>query len=280
MARDHHHVLSRGYLRFFSRGELIRVVDKVTEEGKERGIPVAFVERNFNTMWTAAGRLDDVEDEWGRIEDLALPAVREGLRSRDLGPVTDQLKALAAVHSARSFLVRDFFDKAFAARLADPTAGMDMELLRSTFIEQYGRQAEPGEIERIVADQTVERHKDKVLFVTEMTQVHNKILRKLWPLHLQPIHVIAPDRVPLVTGDAPVVRVSPGGVRVNVAFGDAQSIYMPLSPDMGVSFTTSPEGPVEASPYQARQLNNYVWRSARRYVACHPDADWQRALLL
>lgn len=280
MARDHHHVVTAGLLRHFAEGPRIRLVDKQTGSSKVIGVSDTFVMRGFNTMRTEAGFHDEVEDEWARLEGETLPPIRAAIAEHNLDAAADELKVLAAVHVARSHLTRAFFDRAFMKRRAAPTDGMDMGLLDTAFREQYGRPPAPGEMELVVADHIKVRHEDNIMFVEEMVDLHNKVLAKLWPLHLQPVWVFAPRRTQLVIGDVPVVRMTAGGFRVNAAIGDSEAIYMPLAPQAGVSFTTRPQPAAEVLPLGVQQLNSLVWRAAQRHVACHPATDWQRALLL
>jgi len=280
VARDHHHVVTAGLLRHFADGQRIRLVDKHTATSKIVGVRNTFVMSGFNTMRTDTGPYDDVEDEWARLENATLPPIRAAIDRHDLAAASDELKVLAAVHVARSYLTRAVFDQAFTERQADPTGGMDMGLLQSAFREEYGRAPERGEIEAVVADHIDLRHRDNSMFVHELVNLHNKVLAKLWPLHIQPVWLNAPRRTGLVIGDVPVVRITAGGLRVTAALGDAEAIYMPLAPAAGVSFTTRPEPAAAATPLDVLTLNSYLWRSAQRYVACHPATDWRHALLL
>lgn len=53
---------------------------------------------------------------------------------------------------------------------------------------------------------------------------------------------------------------------------------MPLSPLVGVMFTTNVEKDEVLAPWMAQRMNWNVWRAAHIQVACHPSTDLHRAL--
>ncbi len=81
--RKRHHIVSRGYQRFFADGDRIRVTDKAVLAGRTRRLPEpigtrdAFVRKHFCGHLDATGQhVDVLEDEWTRLESMALPHVR------------------------------------------------------------------------------------------------------------------------------------------------------------------------------------------------------------
>ena len=98
------------------------------------------------------------------------------------------------------------------------------------------------------------------------------------------VHLLFPSspKVRLVVGDVPVVHfTSPGvqvGFRSGLALLEADHLYMPLGPWLGMMLTTQPEGDVPMNPLITMRMNNLQFRVARRFVICHPDNDPSRCL--
>jgi hypothetical protein len=97
VARRRHHVVSRGYQRFFADGERVLLIDKNTRTYKEVGTRDTFVEAHFNSWRTQAGWDDSLEDQWQRIEGLVLPDVRVLLAGAGGEQQRESAKILAAV---------------------------------------------------------------------------------------------------------------------------------------------------------------------------------------
>jgi hypothetical protein len=285
--RERHHVVSQGYLRFFADGKILTLCDKVPREGAPRvrrvGTRDVFVRSHFSSYTVNGQRFDQVEDEWQRLENEALPAVRNWIAGREGPTARNEAKVLAALHFARSYGFRFFFNQvaleyrptAMAELLEDPR-------LRQVWRYDRGRDPEPGEAEALIAEQFDQITGPGSPFVIErMANAYNFALEKLIPLHVQAVTPVSKG-VDFITGDSPFVYYDEVGDRVGarsrLALGDAKHAYMPLGPRLGVAFTTRPEGDGVAPVSLVQEINTLVWRAAFSQVACHPATDLGRAL--
>jgi len=287
--RKHHHVVSEGYLRFFAADKHVLLCDKVPKDGQPRmrlaGTKGVFVRRHFSSYTVDGQRFDQVEDEWQRLENEALPAVRHWIAGSE-GPATrNEVKVLAALHFARSYGFRSFFDQVARDYKATATADLLADpRLRLAWLRDKGRVPEPGEAEALISKQFDEMvGPGNPLIIQRMANGYNVALEKLIPLHVQAVRPVSKG-VDFITGDSPFVyydgRQERVGARGRLALGDAQHAYMPLGPRLAVTFTTSPEGDVVAPIWLVQELNILVWRAAFSQVACHPATDLSRALAM
>lgn len=280
--RKRHHIVSRGYLRFFAEGERILLCDKTTRAAKPVGTADAFVRSRFNGYLTDNGWLDEVEDEWSRRENVVLPQVRRLIAGGRIGREERvAVKVLAAIHFARSYGLRELFERTFwehAETALPQIAGKPNVVL--AFERQYGHQPEEGEIEAVLAQRWKDMYEDNRLFVDRMVHTHNKALDRFASFHLQLIRPIS-DRVEFITGDSPTVIFDDEG-RVGTKSGlglyAASHLYMPLARHLGVALTDQPGDHLVVSVSGVQQLNQYVWRAAHRQVAAHPKAVLGRCL--
>ena len=276
-----HHVVSRGYQRFFAEGELLRLITKEPVRSKVVGTRDAFVERGFNSIRTPNGVYEELEREWARLENESLPAIREAVEAGDVGAADVHIKVVAAVHIARSYRLRRLYDEAFEQYFHDPLSGMDVPRLQAAFEHDFGRAASYGDIEGVIRERFTELKDTNQVMVERMASMYNTILTDwLAPLHIQAVSIAAPTGMNLVTGDTPVITASEDRMRVNVAFGDAGLVYIPLSPVAGAALTTHLREPVTLYPLDVQLINWLVWRSAHSHLACHPATDWKRSLAL
>jgi hypothetical protein len=279
--RRRHHVVSRGYQRFFADGERILLCDKATRTARSVGTADAFVQGRFNSYLTGNVWLDELEDEWARIENAALPHVRRLICRSILGPDEEAaVKVLAAVHFVRSYSLRDVFDRIFAETAATAPSGIaSKKKIQRAYRRQHGRDAQPGEIEAHISERLEGLYDSNRLFVEQMVSSQSKALAIFEQLHLQLLRPVG-SRIQLITGDTPLVIFDDSRVGLNagVALGTALRRYMPLAPTLGVMFTTAREADQHISSLRAQELNWYVWRAAQKKVAGHPTADLSRSL--
>jgi hypothetical protein len=116
--------------------------------------------------------------------------------------------------------------------------------------------------------------------VNRMWHYYQLALEYLEGLHLQFV-TSEPRGVGFICGDSPFVVGRYGGLRLGVENGlalhDADIIYFPLSPQLGIMFTTDPQPPVEATELQTKWFNGMVYRSSKNIVFGHPAQDLRRA---
>ena len=286
MARKHHHVISKGYQRFFADGERIRLVDKVAGRDRVVSVTDAFARKHFNAVRTDAGRVDELEDEWQRVENASLPSVRALIAGDHSANHRHMAKVLAAVHLARSFAFELVWDRVWAATTKQRVDRVPAnESLLAAFLEDFGRDPEPGEIEGLMAGAAAEMRGTNALFVERMAAGHNRLLEWFAPMHVQLVTCVGRS-MPFITGDVPVANVEDPtegfrvGVAQGLAVGDSGHIYMPLGRRLGMFLTTRPEDDVATEPWKVQRLNRLVWRAAIRHVACHPEDDLRRAVAL
>jgi len=284
-----HHVVSEGYLRFFAAGKHVTLCDKVPREGTPRlrsaGTKDVFVRSHFSSYTINGRRVNDAEDEWRRLENEALPTVRHWIAGSEGPTARNQVKVLAALHFARSYGFRSFFDgialdyreTATTELLADPE-------LKKVWRHDFGRDPAPGEAEVLIGARFDDMLSPASPFIIErMLHAYNAALEKLIPLHVQTV-VPSTNAIDFITGDSPFVYLDAAqeriGARGGLALGDAEHAYMPLAPRLAVMFTTSEEEDKVALPMMVQQLNILVWRAAFSQVACHPSTDLGRSLAM
>lgn len=279
MSRKHHHVVSAGYQRFFAEGERIMLITKATRTALPVGVRDNFLRKHFNSTKTPDGqRSDTFEDEWGRLEDHVLPMVAT-VRDRPVDdPDTDMaVKSLMAIHFARSFAMREMHDRIAAQTLAEWIRKQPETELPRLFVETYHRPPAPGELEQLTRSTFDAMMDTNEMFIAAMGRANNYALDRFKRFKLQFVEVNH-ARLRLGIGDNPLV-VSTGSViqlgpLAGLALGDADFIYMPLSPVLGVSLASKAESFV-ADVNTIAMLNNLIWRNARAHVACHPHHDWR-----
>ncbi len=285
MARRRHHVVSRGYQRFFADGERVLLIDKNTRTYKEVGTRDTFVEAHFNSWRTQAGWDDSLEDQWQRIEGLVLPDVRVLLAGAGGEQQRGSAKILAAVHFARSYSFRQM--QALVGNVVVETEGKRLAaapLFVSLFTRDVGHAPGPGEAEAYVADRWTDLTKNG-RFLQERT-VHAYHFAKDYfePLHVQFLY--SHPSLGFVTGDTPLIAADSHlfrtSIRDHMALGDAERIWMPLTTTCSMSLWSSDQEAardVRLPPSEVQKLNWLVWRAAARFVICRPSQDPSRALL-
>jgi hypothetical protein len=284
MARHRHHVVSRGFQRFFAQGERLLLIDKRTRTYKEVGTRGTFVESHFNSWKAETGWDDTLEDEWQRIEGLVLPLLRLLVGDTGTQPQREAAKALAALHFARSYSLREM--QAFVGKKVVEDAGSRFAadpVFVKQYAEQVGHAPGPGDIETYVADRWSDLTSNG-LFIQERT-VHAYHFAKdhFAPLHVQFLH--SHPRIDFVLGDTPLIvgdrNLFKVSIRERIALGDAERIWMPVTRTCSMSLWgpehNTPED-VRLTAAEVQKLNWLTWRAAERFVVCHPDQDPSRAL--
>lgn len=113
------------------------------------GVKDAFVERGFNAFHDFPGNaVERVEGDWARIEQDAFPALAAAEAGERSEEIDAAVKAIAAMHFARSYGHRDA-SEAFFSVYQESGFELDVDAVyRDAFILQFGRAPRPGEITR------------------------------------------------------------------------------------------------------------------------------------
>jgi hypothetical protein len=284
MARRRHHVVSRGYQRFFADGERVLLIDKLRRTYKEVGTADCFVEDHFNSWIGDTGWEDDLEDEWQRLENMILPQVRSLVNERGTDDQREACKILAAIHFARSYVLREMQSTIGEIAIlgeADRMAGDPIYI--GAFTEQLGHAPLPGEIESYIADLWADLTANRRFLQERTVYAYTSALDMFKPRQVQFLYsrehlgFVLGD-TPLITGDSQLFKVS---VTDGIALGEAVQIWMPVTSgcSMLLHWGTDQELPKDGrlSPYQVQQSNWVSWRAARRFLICHPDQNPMRA---
>ncbi len=250
--------------------------DKATHRRRLVGTRAAFVKADYNTFWDEDGeRREFLEDEWQRVENAAIPQVREVVGGASLtANSAAAIKSLAAMHFARSPSLHEASEHLAPSILASEMerAERDPETA-AVFEAERGRPPEPGELRALVQQLAAEFVSSNLSRVTSMVNMHNRVLEILEPLHLQ---LIRPRQelvgfafcdTPFLNHDRKSGLLGPAD---GLAVGDSDLLLMPLARYCCVTFTKADEGSVEAPASLVDEINLLVWRSARRFVASHP----------
>jgi hypothetical protein len=288
--RKRHHVVSEGYLRFFADGDgRLLACDKTPIDGAPRlrlvGTRDLFVRKHFSSYAVDGRRVDDLEDEWCRLENVALPALRRWIAGAGTPDDREAAKVVAALHFARSYGFRTIYDRAAAeVRRQALTEIPNLAEFRQAWRDDMGRDPGPGEAEAMIAERfDATLGPGSATPLERMVNAYNVALGKLAPLHVQAL-IPASKSIDFITGDSPFVYVDDRRERVGaqgrLAVGDATQLYFPLGPRLAVMFTTARLDDVIAAPRIVQELNVLVWRAAFRQVACHPATALPRALAM
>jgi hypothetical protein len=291
-SKKRHHVVSRGYQRFFAAGEQVLLIDKRAEAGRRRVRPAGtrdvFVRDHFNSHLEGDVLVPALEEEWQTVEGRHLPGIRAWIRGEPLPSTTerpgslDSARVLAALHFARSFAFNDLHLELAEERRTEAlrTLPGDPDLIR-LWTEERGSAPTPSELASEI--DTRFRHAigpHSAFAINQMVSYFNKTLEFLGSLQVQSF-TSEDHRVKLILGDSPLVVARHDGSRVGsreLALLDADQLYLPLSPDLGVVFTSQPSGHGVLPASAIQHLNNLTWRAARNQVIAHPDTNLDLAL--
>ncbi|CAN5871679.1 hypothetical protein BH23ACT12_BH23ACT12_18310 [soil metagenome] len=119
-------------------------------------------------------------------------------------------------------------------------------------------------------------------FVIErMAHIYNLAIDKLKPLHVQAVNAVRPG-IDFILGDSPFVYYTDDEIRVGgqsgLALGDAEHLFLPVSPRLAVMFSAKQEPDLFIDPCLVQRLNSLSWRAAFSQVICHPTTDFRESI--
>jgi hypothetical protein len=266
-------------LRFFAPDDDQRVrvynKDRSPRPKGPIGVNDVFVRKHFSSYDDEGETIDDLEDQWRVLEDLALPQIRSWKNGRETSTSRDAARLLASIHFARSHgleIVRRRVSDSFRD---GPTDWLEKD-------GPAGLGGLTGEALRPLIVDSLPILGDRSLFRIEgMGMVHNECRRRLDPLEVRAIvpSARAPD---FVLADIPFVLTERSGMRVGVrdglTFSEATTMAMPLARRLAVMFSSEAGPDTMATTDVVQRLNLLSWRGAFRQVAAHQDTDINRSL--
>lgn len=293
--RKRHHVVSRGYQRFFADGERIVLCSKAQRSGirriREVGTADNFVRKNFSSYRHGDVWVDDLEDQWQRLENAVLPSVRAWVFGDEVEDSRNSVKVLAALHFARGYAAealfnrihRQVFDEKETEMLEDAT-------VRVRWAEEFGTELTYPAFHDVFSRSMNRLGPGSSYRAERLAHFYNKTIDWLIPIEVQAITVMpgrraaGPRPVGLVLGDNPLVHFDEHAVQMGVlgglALNDASHVYMPLAPHLAVMFNTTGEPDANIDSAAVQMLNRWTWRAAIGYVAWHPAMDGERSLAM
>ena len=295
MAEEHrHHIVSRGYQRFFADGELVLLCDKTRPargpQVRPAGTSSVFVAEHFNSYREEGRWITHLERAWRTVENPCLPSLRswvngnEWIEGGGSGlPSRDAAKLLAAIHFARSSFFKQIYDRISKEGLewAVQVLPTDPELLLR-WQRVFKSAPNPGQVEDEIRknfDPTFGPHGRYVL--ERMVHTYELAITKLEQLYVQALFT-SQRGIDFILGDSPLVYYTEDELRVGgrsgLALGDAQHIFLPIGPSLAVMFCTSHHGDVVLDPATVQKLNNLSWRAADAQVICHPSTNYREAI--
>lgn len=274
-----HHSVPQFLLRHIGTVGRVRMFDKSGHTyGKVVSVSNVFAEHGASSWFDGDQEVDDLEQEWSALEAMAAPVVKR-LNADRAGTLeegdADHLAGLAASMSARSQQARELSEeitRQVTSEMID-SAEHDNEL-RQDFVNIHGRPPNSGEVQELVAHAAAEFRQGRRHVIESMRYHHNRVSEMLTNLHVQLV------RVPLELngfsiGDTPVVLRSDDdrvGFREGVTVAEATFLFLPLGRYLGLSVTSGADVPVvDVTAKVVQTLNELTWRSATRFVACHPE---------
>lgn len=279
-----HHLVSRGLQRNFAPNHRVAVIDVSTGAVIDSCRAIKSNQRveGFNSYQGPDGRLvHELEDEWARIERVALNRVRELERREATQEHRGAVIELFAMHLVRSQAFEDSRRNiSDILREEEPPKYEDDEALKRAFAAGYGRPPQPGEIAALARSQLDEMESSRRARVDSMVRNYNGIADRLSKYSIQLVTIVD-DRLPgFLLGDVPVVHADLNtnryGFRDRLAIGDSNFVFGPISRRLAVCLSASPRRHVRLSIRgRLDDLNSVTWLAAMREVYCDP-AD-QRA---
>src|SRR5207248_466138 len=102
---------------------------------------------------------DELEDQWGRVENFALPHLRRLISGDRDAEGRHATKIVAALHYARSYAFEMMFRKIVEEHRSETLARIAVEEdTTETFVAQFGRPAASGELEALALAVWTERY--------------------------------------------------------------------------------------------------------------------------
>ncbi|GHA38699.1 hypothetical protein GCM10010372_43580 [Streptomyces tauricus] len=219
------------------------------------------------------------EDLWNSVERRA-PAAFEALQAGTLfaDPLhEDALRDLIVLHYVRSYRYRDVYTNAFETmrvRVRENLIEQRQQPLRRLALQRTGLHLVgvgglDAFAERLVAQSEVtQEHEAGVLFRSSIESMFNKVRAMASNWHVE---VLTPERGQFLVGDNPAVSVRTDSTpwSYNMAFGDAHSIVLPITPRHLLALGR--ENIVGTIPRPVvDQINTVQILAADRYVYMHP----------
>lgn len=94
---------AQGFQRLFTSSRQIVLLDKHTKTARLCGVHDAFTRKHFCSYIGLDGAWsDELEDEWARLENAALPAARRLVEGSRDPAARNEMKILAAIHYVRT----------------------------------------------------------------------------------------------------------------------------------------------------------------------------------
>jgi hypothetical protein len=162
--RRRHHVVSRGFQRFFAVDEQVLLCDKLPPptgpQVRLAGTRDVFVRDHFNSYRQEEVWIDRLEDEWQRREGASLAAIRSWIYGTEWTETSGYLltsreatKVLAAIHFGRSFAFREWHAEIALEVLGRalqtfPSDWNILELWRT----EFDNEPAPGQIEALIQE--------------------------------------------------------------------------------------------------------------------------------
>lgn len=276
------HTVTQAYLQAWA-DETSRVlyVDKTARSAKLLHPKAVFTKRGFVTFETASGLSDELEQEFARIESLVIPKVKEFVVGADEAQHHNSVKALMALHFARSTSLKGVYErigKETASKLAVDLS--NDENFHQEFRRKFGRPASVGDINDVVWEQLELLRIPSCHFASRVHDTYNKALDWFKPMHVQRGAVATTARRSLIVADSPVMILKQelGTSAAPPALNDADFVWFPLGPEIGVSLTSTRQRPATLDHKLVVRMNQLVWDFADRYVVGDPRADLNRSL--
>lgn len=244
------------------------------------GIRDCFVEAGFNSLrGSDPSGLEHLEQQWGRVEDAAIPAIAAAEQGDTSENVVGCIKSLAAMHFVRSYTLRDFARRAIRDQRAKAPDYEKAAKVVDAFKSDFRRSHRPGEIEALVLAKIDDIEVSNLYFVNSSVRLYGEVTKMLEPM---PVTFVRPATriVGFLTSDTPLV-VAQGirvGVRGGVPIGQAESLYMPLGRWLGACFGDALASDLALAPWQVQTLNHLMHRSCDEWLAAHPAENIPRAL--
>jgi hypothetical protein len=284
--------VTKGLQRAFSdsSGHVV-LIDKLLQPRRQRARRVSvtntFVKRNFSSHLEDGHYIDDTEDKWSGVENEAIPPIRAWIdgvpTASGWDPVgsREATKMMAALHFARSFAFKDRHEviadeqrrKMLASLPGDAT-------FQRMWREAYGAPPSARDIAALVNEGWDERFGPNSVFAMEqMARYYNLALDYIGPLHVQALRTIASAE--FILGDCALVVARSDGTAIGarrLALRDADRLFLPLSPRLGVMFTSHDEGDVDIGDAYVQSLNRFTWEASGSHVIAHPASDLGHSL--
>jgi hypothetical protein len=223
---------------------------------------------------------------WKEVEDKLGPAIEAARHGGVHGNVAHvaTIKDAIALHAIRSYRYMDAHKNAFVEAELDVRQELlsnRRELLRAAFRRKYGLEPGGREALLLMAEPTFEewRHLESsgIYGRVSIEAMFDRVRRAFQLIPLEIGHTSAPDS--LLVSDSPAVSIRFEGAkaqfRVGVAFGDAHTVVLPLSPDCVAALGAEDLESILSSAH-VRLLNDAQLLAARDYVYYRPGSNLSR----